>query len=107
MRKCPAGFIPLCQVTKLHRKPTGLDGIETAIVTLNVVIVLLGLAMVSNQLHALGHGLVIRCDRAPLAARSQVLSGVEAERRSFAHGTGALPDIVFLREVFCAMCLAG
>ena len=50
---------------------------------------------------------IVRGHRPSLAARSKILSGIEAERSRPAHRSGLHPAIVFLGKVFGTMCLAG
>src|SRR6266849_5274324 len=91
-----ARLIPIAQVAKLNRQPTGLHRIEPSIVAFDVVVVLLCLAMITNHLHPLGQGFVIGRDRASFTTSAKILSGIKAESRCLANRACFFPSIGLL-----------
>src|SRR5947208_6314548 len=100
-------LVPLRQMTKLHPQETRLDGVEPAVVALEVVEVFSRLAVVAQHLAAPRELLVVGRDGARLAARAQILPRIEAECRGMTHRPGLAPAVPSLREVLRAVRLAG
>src|SRR5579862_305175 len=94
-------------MTQFHAEPSRLDRIETAVIALDVVIILLRLAVIANHLHPLGHFFIVGDCGARFSARSKILARVETERRRSAHGAGLFPGAFLARKILCAMRLAG
>ena len=63
---------------------------EPAVAALHVVVVLHALAVVAEQLDALGQIRAVRRDRAAVAISAEVLAGIEAERADVADAADAL-----------------
>jgi hypothetical protein len=103
----PPLLVPLCQVAKLHAQEPRLDGVEPAVVALEIVEILRRLPVVAQHLATPRHRVVIGGDRPRLAAGPQILSRIEAECRGTAQGAGLAPPALLLREVLRTMCLAG
>src|SRR6266849_4668856 len=84
---CPraALLIPLRQVRELHMEKSSLDGVETPVITLNLVVVLLRLSVVADHPNLGRKICVIRGDSSSFSARAQVFPGIEAERSGPAH----------------------
>src|SRR4051794_24632478 len=70
--------IPLFQMPKLRSQKASLNGIETAIVAFNVVIVLLRLPVVTQQPAGLSQLFIIGSNSAGFSARTQVLAWIKA-----------------------------
>src|SRR6185295_17301116 len=85
--------IPLLQMPELRPQKAGLNGIKTAIIAFNVVIVLLRLPVVTQQPAGLSQLFIIGCNRAGLSACAQVLAWVKAERRRMAHRPSLAPTV--------------
>src|SRR6266480_4354290 len=51
VRKIAPRFIPLGKMREFHRQPSRLNRVQTAVVALDVVVILLRLAVVANHLH--------------------------------------------------------
>src|SRR2546426_6452262 len=100
-------LVPLRQMSKFRAQYTCLDGIESAVVPFDVVEVFLRLAVVAEHLAAPRQSLVVGGDGTRFAAGTQILAGVEAERRGMTHYSGLAPAVLLLREVLCAVRLAG
>ena len=107
VRHLAALVVPLCQVPKLDAQHTGLDRIEPAVEPLDVVVVLLRLPVVAEHSALVGHPVIIGGDCSGLAARTQVLPGIKAERGGMAHRACLAPPAFLFREVFCTVRLAG
>src|SRR5437868_4163637 len=83
-----ASAIPLLEVAQLDSQQRGLEGIETPVVALDVMVVLLRLPMLAQLAHEVEPTGVVRSDRSRLAARTQVLPRVEREGRHRPHRPG-------------------
>src|SRR6266478_1512397 len=103
MRQFASRFIPLGQMGKFDREPASLDRIQSTVVTFDIVVILLGLAVVAYHLHAFCHRFVIGGDGPGFSARAQILPRIEAKSCRFAHGTSTPPGILFFGEVLGAV----
>src|SRR5437867_554620 len=103
----PAMFVPLRQMTKLHPQDASLDGVEPAVVPLDVVEVFPRLAVIAEHLAAPRQLLVVGGDRSRLSTGAQVFSRIEAECRGAAHRPGLAPAVLLLRKVLRTVRLAG
>src|SRR6267142_3789787 len=93
-------------MAKFGGEKTGLQGIEAAVVAFNLVVILLGLAVIANNAHGLSHGLVVSCYGASFSAGPKILSRIEAESSCVPHTSGLFPSILRLGEVLSPMRLA-
>src|SRR6266568_9109522 len=100
-------FIPLGKMTEFHRQPSRLNGVQTAVVTLDVVVILLGLSMVTEHLDGTCNRFFVCGDRATFPTGTQVLAWIKAECGRAAHRSCLPPAILFLRKIFRPMCLTG
>src|SRR5713226_4081109 len=98
--------IPFGQMAKFGGEKTGLQGIEAAVVAFDLVIILLGLAVIAKNAHGLSHGLVVSGYGTSFSARAKILSGIKAERGSVAHTSRFFPCVCRLGEVLSAVRLA-
>ena len=67
--------IPLRQVFQLHTQDSSLDCIETPVVSLDVVVILLGLAMIAQHLGGIGNARIIRGDCPTFATAPRFFPG--------------------------------
>src|ERR1700733_16137448 len=93
-------------MSEFRVQQAGLEGVQSAVVPLDIVIVLLGLAMVAQHADLFRQAGIVGGDRACFAASPQILSRVEAERCRLAHRTSLHPSIVLARKILGAMRLA-
>src|SRR5271165_7691485 len=98
---------PVRQMTQLYGEKARLQGIKATVVALNIVIILLGLAMIADHAHLAGDFFVIGGGCSGFAASPEILARVEAESTDLPDGAGFAPAIFFLREIFRAVSLAG
>src|ERR1700741_727528 len=96
MRQRSARIVPVRKVPKLYGQPSGLDGIESTVVALNIVVILLRLAVIANHLHALSHLFIIGRDGATFAAGTKILSRIKTERSRLADGARFFPSVGLL-----------
>src|SRR5260370_9467800 len=80
----PAG-VPLGKVSQFGCQNSRLDRIQAAVIAFDIVIILASLAVVAQHAHLAREYFVIGRDRTCLAARSQILSRVEAKSSGSAH----------------------
>src|SRR5438270_8646875 len=99
-------IIPIVQMAELYMENSGLNGIESSVVAFDFVVVLARLPMVAQHANSGCDVLIMRCDRACLAAGPKILARIKAESSCFADGSRLLPALVFLRKVPRAMGLA-
>src|SRR3989442_12565701 len=103
----PAMFVPFRQMTKLRAQYACLDGIESAVVPLDVVEVFLRLPVISEHLTAPRQSLIVCGDGSRFAAGAQILPRIKAEGGRAAHRAGLAPAVLLSGEIFCAVRLAG
>src|SRR6266568_6676230 len=77
--------VPLCQVGQFGVQDSGLYGVEPAVITLHIVVVLLNLTVIAQHPHLLGCSGIIRSRGTSLTTRSQILPRIETEGRGLAH----------------------
>ena len=80
----PSLRVPFVQMAELDSEEGCLDRMQTAVVTLEVVVVLLRLAMLAQHLDRLRRLVVARRHGAAFAARTEVFARIETERRRVA-----------------------
>src|ERR1039458_2154681 len=93
-------------MSQLHTQDSSLDCIETSVVSLDIVVILLGLAMIAQHLSGVGNARIIGGDCPPFATGSQVLPRVKTECSGTAYRTSFEPPTVLSRKVFSAVSLA-
>src|SRR5439155_18253994 len=106
-RTLPPMAVPFRQMAKLRTQYTRLDSVEPAVVPLDVVEVFPRLAVVAQHLAAPRQSLVVGRDGSRLAASTQILAGIEAERCGAAHRARLTPAFLLLREILRTVRLAG
>src|SRR5207248_3387713 len=80
-------LVPVRQMMELDAEDSGLDGIQSSVVPLEIVKVLLRLAVIAQHPALLRDALVVGRDRSRLAAGAQILARIKAEGGRTAHGT--------------------
>jgi len=68
--RSPAFRIPLRKILQLDMQKAGLDRIETPVVTLDIVVVFLRLAVIAQHLDLVGNGCIVCGNRSRFATRS-------------------------------------
>ncbi len=106
-RNLPTLLIPLREVTKFDLQDSGLNRIEPPVVTFHLMVILARLAVIAEHAYFLGQRFVVSRNRSGLSTGAQVLPRIEAKSCRMAHRTCFSPAIFLLREVLCAVCLAG
>src|SRR5262249_28861141 len=91
--------VPVRQVLELDPQNPGLDGVQSAVISLGLVMVLLHFAVIAKPAHAVGEAPIVGRHRTGLSTRAQVFARIEAERSQAAHGAGSLPTTLLGREV--------
>ena len=81
------GLVPVLQPHQLDAEHRGLDGIETAVIALDVVKIFLRLPVIPDHADLLRHLFVLGHDGAGLAEGAEVLAGVEAKAAGCAQGS--------------------
>src|SRR5579872_285539 len=92
---------------ELDAQDCRLNGIQSAVVAFDFMVIFLGLSVISQNFGASRNFFVVGGNRAGFTASAQVLARVEAECGRASHGAGLAPAILFLREIFGAVRLAG
>src|SRR5213078_227871 len=82
---------PRIEVAQLHAQQPRLNRIETAIVPLEIVVVLLHLPVIPQHSHGPRDRRIVGCHGTAFPARAEVLARVEAECGSSANRPGATP----------------
>ena len=77
--------IPFRQMAELHAEQACLQSVEPPVVSLDVVIILLGLAVIAQDAHLACHFFAIRRDRASFSASAEILSRIKTKSRGVAH----------------------
>src|SRR5260370_5507443 len=98
--------VPFAKMLQLDRQKTSLDRIQPTVITLHVVIVLFGLAMISEHTGILSEALFVSRYRSSLTTCSKILSRIETERGRSPDGTGLPPAVFLLGEILRPMSLA-
>src|SRR5215472_6138325 len=106
MGQIPARIVPFRQMSQFYREPSRLNGIEPPVVTLDVVVILSRLPMISDHLHPFRQGFVICRDCPALTTGSKVFARIKTECRRKAHRAGFPPGTSIAREIFSPMSLA-
>src|ERR1700727_1490451 len=88
------------------QKPS-LDRVQSAVIAFDVVIVLLGLAVIAKHTHAGRDGGIVRGGCTSFPACPKILAWVKAESGRVAHRPGLLPAVLPSRKVLRTVCLAG
>src|SRR6202035_5534804 len=99
--------IPIRQALEFCVQQPSLKCVQSAVVAFNVVVILLGLAMVAQHADFLCEAGIVGGHRASFAAGPQVLSRIEAEGCRAAHRSGLHPAILLARKIFGSVSLAG
>src|SRR2546426_10494675 len=103
----PAMFVPFRQMAKLHAQYTCLDGIEPAVIALDVVEVFLRLPVITQHPDSPCDFRNVGRHGSRFAAGAQILARIEAEGGRAAHRAGLAPAALLLREVLRAVRLTG
>src|SRR6516164_3258512 len=93
MGKCAARFVPIGKVAQFDGQPASLNGIQSTVVTFEIVVILLRLAVIADHLHAQSHGFIVCGNGSGLTASPEILSWVEAESSSLSDGACFSPSI--------------
>src|SRR5579872_99276 len=101
---CVAHSIPR---GKLYLENARLNRVESAVVTLNVMVVLSRLTMISNHPHFGCNLRIIRCGCSTFTAGSKILAGVETESRGMSDRSGFDPSVQSSGKIAGAVRLAG
>ena len=75
---------------------SGLNRIQSAVISLYIVVILLHLAVIAKHLDLLGQTCVVGRNRSAFAACPKILPWVKAESSRAAHRSGFHPTIEFL-----------
>src|SRR5258708_6583968 len=103
----PALRVPLCEVRELRVQNARLQGVQSTVVALDVMVVLLGLSVIPQHFDFSRQAGIVHCRRASFAACSEIFSWVETESGCPAHRTSFHPTVKFFGEVFRAVSLTG
>src|SRR5260370_26318581 len=103
----PSALVPAWEVLQLDTQDPGLKRVQSPVVAFHVVVVLFRLSMITNHADLLRQFLVVGRDNSRLAACSQILSRIEAERGRLADRTSLLPTLVTFGKILSAVGLAG
>src|SRR5215472_690275 len=93
-------------MTELDREPARLNGIEPTVVSFDVVVILLRLAVIAKHSQPRGHIFVVRGNRTTLSESAEILAWIEAERCGFSDGPSVAPGLGLLRKILRAVRLA-
>src|SRR6267154_5616687 len=93
-------------MAKFGGEKAGLQSIEAAVVAFDLVVILLGLAVIAKNAHGLSHGLVVSGYGTCFSARPKILSRIKAERSCVAHTSRFFPRVCGLGKVLSPMRLA-
>ena len=102
----PPLFIPFREVLQFHAQKTGLHRVQPAVVTLDIVVILLGLSVIAQHPASPVDFGIVGGDGSRLAARAQILPRIKAERGRVADRASFFPAIVLAREILRAVRLA-
>src|SRR6266436_3664735 len=93
-------------MAQLGGDKAGLESIEAAVITFDLVVILLGLTVVAKYAHGLSHGLVVSGYGTCFSARAKILSRIKAECGCVAHASRFFPRVCGLGKVLSPMRLA-
>src|ERR1700674_771570 len=106
LRALAPAVIPDWKVWQFCREYTSLNGIESSIIPLDVVMILFGLSMIAKQSNALRDAAVVRRHRSCFSTSTQVFPGVKAKCCCQSYGTCHFPAFVPIRKILRTMRLA-
>src|ERR1700688_3181834 len=92
---------------KLCAEEGGLHRIESSVVSLDIVVILLGLTMIPDHFAGVRQLRIVRCNRATFSASAQIFARIKAECGRASHRTSPEPAVLLAREVLGAVRLAG
>src|SRR5215470_13283027 len=79
-------FVPFPEMRQLDAQNRGLQGVETAVISLNQVVIFLVLTVIPDHPNPLRKCFIIRCDSPTFAAGPKILAGIKTEPRSLSYG---------------------
>src|SRR5208337_2286098 len=92
---------------ELHAQYPGLDRIEPSVVSFDIVVILLSLAVVADHAALAGNFFIVGGYGAGLAASTQVFARIEAESARGPDRSGLFPAFCAFGVIFGPMRLAG
>src|SRR5207245_11272333 len=98
--------IPFHERPQFEPQEPGLNGIQSAVIPLQFVIILLRLAMIAQHSDSFRDCFVVGGHCARFSARPEILSWVKAEGSRSAHGTSFSPPVLFSGKILRAVSLA-
>src|SRR5437879_3884163 len=99
--------VPIWQEFEFGLQDTRLDRIEPAIVSFDLVAILLRLAMVAQHTNLFCKGCIVGGNRAGFSTCAEILARIEAESSGMADRTDTAPTTLLMGKVLGSVCLAG
>src|SRR6202041_552811 len=88
-RALASGFVPSLHIFQLHAQDRGLHGVEAAVPSELFVNVTARAAVIAQSAHVRRHLGVVCGDEPGIAVSAEILGGIKAEGRGYAHGSSS------------------
>src|SRR5437016_8439595 len=98
--------VPIWQEFEFRLQDTRLDRIEPAIVSFDLVAILLRLAMVAKHANLCCKGCIVGGNRAGFSTCAEILGRIEAESNGMGDRNDTAPTIFLMGRVIRSACLA-